>query len=78
MTKRMIKTIQAWDNYTLPRNTKTWDYQLLRVLFGYRCGVQASTRYSPFMILIGWISRLKVNNHLSMLTHTFDEEQSFK
>jgi hypothetical protein len=63
---------------TILRNTKTWDYQLLRALFGYRCGVQASTRYSPFMILTSWTSRLHVNNHLSMLIHTFDGEQNFK
>jgi hypothetical protein len=63
---------------TIPRNMKTWDYQLLRVLFGYNCGVQASIRYSPFMIFIGSTSKLKVNNHLNMLTHFSDEEQSFK
>jgi hypothetical protein len=63
---------------TLPRNMKTWDCLLLKVLIRYRGGVQASTRYSPFMILTNWTSRLKVNNHLNMFTHTFDEEQNFK
>lgn len=55
-------------------NTKTWDFQLPRLLYGYRCGVHASTQIYLFMVLIGRILRLKVNNFLSGLTQTFDEE----
>jgi hypothetical protein len=80
MAKRMTKTIQAWDNYNVNYSKEHEDLGLsiARALFGYRCRFQASIRYSPFMILTGWTSKLKVNNHLSMLTHTFDEEQNFK
>jgi hypothetical protein len=52
--------------------------QLPKVLFGYKCGIQASTRFSPFMVLTGHTPRFQVDNQLCMLTSTFDEEMNFE
>ncbi len=38
------------------------------MLFGYRCGIQASTKFSPFMILTGRTPRLRADNYLQALT----------
>jgi hypothetical protein len=43
------------------------------ILFGYRCGIQASTKYSPFMVLIACTPRLTINNNLNGLCDVFDE-----
>jgi hypothetical protein len=51
-----------------------WDTQLQRILFGYRCGVQASTRYSPYMVLIRCSPRLIVNNSLNGLCDVVNEQ----
>jgi hypothetical protein len=59
---------------TFQENSSTWDLQLPKLIFGYMCGIQANTKISPFMVLIGHTSRLKVDNQLCMLTQTFDEE----
>jgi len=52
--------------------------QLPKVLFGYKFGIQANTRFSPFMVLTGCIPGLKVDNQVCMLTKTFDEEMNFE
>jgi hypothetical protein len=44
------------------------------MLFGYKCGMHANTKFSPFKILIGCTPKFKVENHLSMLTQEFDVE----
>jgi hypothetical protein len=36
--------------------------------------MQANTKFSPFMILTECTPKLKVDNHLSMLTQEFDAE----
>jgi hypothetical protein len=41
-----------------------WDSQLQWVLFGYWCGMQAHTKFSPFMILSRRMPKLKVDNYL--------------
>ncbi len=51
-----------------PANNDCWDEQLAKVLFGYRCGIQASTKFSLFMILTGRTPRLWANNYLQALT----------
>ncbi len=51
-----------------PANTDCWDEQLVKVLFGYRCGIQTSTKFSPFTILIGRTPRLRADNYLQALT----------
>ncbi|CAK9211444.1 unnamed protein product, partial [Sphagnum troendelagicum] len=50
-----------------------WDEQLAKVLFGYRCGIQASTKFSPFMILTGRTPRLRADNYLQTLTNETDD-----
>jgi len=56
-----------------PDNTNCWDEQLAKVMFGYRCGVQSSTRFSPFMILTGRTPRLRADNYLQALTTEIDD-----
>jgi len=70
MAERMIKTIKHGITVlaATPGNVDFWDEHLAKILFGYRCGIQASTRFSPFMILTGRTPRLRVNNYLHNLT----------
>ncbi len=44
------------------------------ILFGYKCGIQTSTRFSLNMIVIRRSSRLKANNFLNSVLNTFDED----
>jgi hypothetical protein len=76
MAERMIKTIKHGITVlaTTPANTDYWDEQLAKVLFGYRCGIQASTKFSPFMILTGRTPRLRADNYLQALTAEIDDE----
>jgi len=55
-----------------PANMDCWDQQLAKVLFGYRCGIQTSTKFSPFMILTSRTSRLRADNYLQALTDETD------
>ncbi len=75
MAERMIKTIKHGITVlaTNPANVDCWDEHLAKVLFGYRCGVQASTKFSSFMILTGRSPCLKVDNYLSALTGVVDD-----
>jgi hypothetical protein len=61
MVERMIKTLKHGITVLAadPANVNCWDEHLAKVLFGYRCGVQASTKFSPFMILTGRSPRLR-------------------
>jgi hypothetical protein len=70
MAERMIKTIKHGITVLVATlgNVDCWDEQLAKILFGYRCGIQASTRFSPFMILTGHTPRLRANNYLHDLT----------
>jgi transposase InsO family protein len=76
MAEQMIKTIKHGITVlaTNPENVDCWDEHLAKVLFGYRCGVQASTKFSPFMVLTGRSPRLRADNYLSALTSTVDDE----
>ncbi len=42
-------------------------------MFGYRCEIQANTKFSPFMIIIGHTPRLRVVNYLHSLTVVVDD-----
>ncbi len=66
----MIKTIKHGIIMlaTTPANMDYWDQQLAKVLFGYRCGIQTSTKFSPFMILTSRTPHLRANNYLQALT----------
>jgi len=70
MAERMIKTIKHGITVLVAtsRNVDCWDEQLAKILFGYRCGIQANTKFSPFMILTGRTPRLRADNYLHVLT----------
>ncbi len=74
IAERMIKTIKHGITVLVatPGNVDCWDEHLAKIMFGYRCGIQASTRFSPFMILIGRTPRLRVDNYLHALTAETD------
>jgi hypothetical protein len=75
MAERMIKTIKHGITVlaTNRANVDCWDEHLAKVLFGYRCGVQASTKFSPFMYLAGRSPQLRADNYLSALTSVVDD-----
>ncbi len=75
MAERMIKTLKHGITILAanPANVNWWDEHLAKVLFGYRCGVQASTKFSPFMILMGRSPRLRADNHLNALTNEVND-----
>ncbi len=53
---------------------QNWDDDLPRILFGYRCGIWASIKFSPHMTLTRWSLMLKVDNFLNSLGNTIDED----
>jgi hypothetical protein len=69
MAERMIKTIKHGITVLAATlgNVDCWDDHLVKILFGYRCGIQTSTRFSPFMILTGCTPQLRANNYLHAL-----------
>ncbi len=75
MAKRMIKTIKHGIIVLAanPANVDCWDEHLAKFVFGYRCGIQASTKFSPFMILTGRSPRLRADNYLNALTDVTDD-----
>jgi hypothetical protein len=76
----MIKTIKHGVTVLAanPANVDCWDEHLAKVLFGYRCGVQASTKFSPFMILTSRSPRLRADNYLNALTNMIDDDVDVK
>jgi hypothetical protein len=80
MAKRMVKTIKHGITVlaTNPISVDCWDEHMVKVLFGYRCGVQTSTRFSPFMILTGRSPRLRADNCLNVLTNVIDDGAGVK
>jgi hypothetical protein len=64
MVERMIKTLKNGLSVVSSTDLDNWDLQLPRILFSYRCGVQASTKFSPFMVLTGRTPRLTCDNGL--------------
>jgi hypothetical protein len=75
MAERMIKTIKHGITVLAanPANVDCWDEHLAKVLFGYRCGIQTSTKFSPFMILNGRSPRLRADNYLNALIDVMDD-----
>jgi hypothetical protein len=75
MAERMIKTIKHGITVLVatPANMDCWDQQLAKVLFGYRCGIQTSTKFFPFMILTGRTPLLRANNYLQALIAETDD-----
>jgi hypothetical protein len=80
MAERLIKTLKHGIIVleANPANVNCWDEHLAKVLFGYRCGVQASTKFSPFMIMIGQSPRLRADNYLNALTNKVDDTYSIE
>jgi hypothetical protein len=78
MAERIIQTIKRGITVLAanPANVNCWDEQLAKVLFGYRCGIQSSTKFSPFMILTGRTPRLRADNFLQALTAETDESEN--
>jgi len=76
MAERLIQTIKHGITVLVatPESVDCWDEHLVKILFGYRCGIQASTRFSPFMILIGQALRFRADNYLHALTVTTDDD----
>jgi hypothetical protein len=75
MAERLIKTIKHGITvlFVVPDNANCWDEQLAKVMFGYRCGIQSSTKFSPFMILTGRTPHLRADNYLHSLTVEVDD-----
>jgi hypothetical protein len=75
MAERLIKTIKHGITVlsVIPDNANCWDEQLARVMFGYRCAIQSSMKYSPFMILTGRTPHLRADNYLDSLTAEVDD-----
>jgi hypothetical protein len=71
--ERLITTIKHELTIMAATNVHDWDLLLPKILFGYQCGIQASTKYSLFMVLTGRMPRLTINNSLSGLCDVFDE-----
>jgi hypothetical protein len=75
MAERMVKTIKHGITVLVanPASVDYWDEHLAKILFGYTCGIQASTKFSPFMILTGRSPRLRADNYLNALTDVTDD-----
>ncbi len=75
MVERLIKTIKHGITVlaATPEAIDCWDEHLAKVLFGYRCGIQSSTKFSPYMILIGRTPHLRADNYLQALTDEIDD-----
>jgi len=56
-----------------PEAVDCWDEHLANVLFGYRCGIPSSTKFSPYMILTGRTPRLRADDYLQALTDETDD-----
>jgi hypothetical protein len=59
--------------FATPENANCWDEQLAKVMFGYRCKIQANTKFSPFMILIRRTPCIRANNYLHSMIVVVDE-----
>jgi hypothetical protein len=75
MAERLIKTIKHGITVlsAVLDNANYWDEQLVKVMFGYRCGIQSSTKFSPFMILTRRTPHLRADNYLHSLTTEVDD-----
>jgi len=75
MAERMIKTLKRGITVLAadPTNVNCWDEHLAKVMFGYKCGIQVSTKFSPFMILTSRSPRLRADNHVDALTNEVND-----
>jgi hypothetical protein len=70
MAEHLIKTIKHGITIlsATPENIDCWDEQLVKVMFGHRCEIQANTKFSPFMIMTSCTPHFGVDNYLHSLT----------
>jgi hypothetical protein len=75
MAECLIKTIKHGITVlsAMLKNANYCDEQLTKVMFGYRCGIRANTKFSTFMILIGHTPCLKADNYLHSLIVVVDD-----
>jgi hypothetical protein len=75
MVERLIKTIKHGITVLSPtlENMDCWHEQLAKIMFGYRCGIHANTKFFPFMIMIGHTPRLRADNYLHSPTIVIDD-----
>ncbi len=75
MAEHLIKIIKHGMTilFVTLENVNYWDEQLAKVMFGYRCEIQANFKFSPFMIMNGCTPRLRVDNYLHSLTIVVDD-----
>jgi hypothetical protein len=80
MARRLVKTLKHGLTilFATSEDVWTWDEHLPRILFGYKCGVQTSTKFSPHMILIGRTPKLWADNFLSPLVGTYNEDDDLE
>ncbi len=76
MVEKMIKTLKNGLFVVSSTNLDNQDLQLPQIVFGYRSGVHASTKFSPFMVLIRWTLRLTCDNNLVAFTNVEEEEMT--
>jgi hypothetical protein len=75
MAEHLIETIKHGITVlsTTPKNIDYWDEQLAKVMFGYICEIQASTKFFPFMIMTSHTPRLRADNYLHSLIVVIDD-----
>ncbi len=73
---RMVNTNYQMYGLTMlsSKHIQGWDTQLPRILFGFRCGVHASTRYSPYMVLTRCSPRFNAKNSLNGLCDVVNKQ----
>jgi hypothetical protein len=74
MAKRLVKTLKHGLTIFYATFEHVWTWDEPRILFGYRCGVQANTKFSPHMIFIGRIPKLRIDKFFSPLVGTYNED----
>ncbi len=76
--ERLVKTFKHGLTIlsTNPEHAQDWDKNMPKILFGYRCGVQMNTKFSPHMLLSGRTPRLKANNFLNPLVQTYYDDEN--
>lgn len=73
MVERLIKIIKQGLMVKVTTNIQSWDLLLPMILFGYQCGIQTNTKYSPFIVLARCSLKLTIDNNLNRLHDVFYE-----
>jgi hypothetical protein len=73
MVERLIKTIKQGLMVMATTNIQSWNLLLPMIFFGYQCGIQTNTKYSPFMVFTRCAPKLTIDNTLNRLHDVFYE-----